>query len=101
MADMTRQDACRELELISKVYPDTPEECARVGQALVIAQKAIKDKKARYWKRRYLKQRELVYKAIELFENCGKPASAKILRIVVLGGAEDVDSDSETPSANN
>jgi len=95
---MTREEAIRELEMISKIYPQTPEECLRVGEAIDMAQKALKDKKARYWKRRWLKMRENIYTVIEMFEQSNKPASATLVRIICLGGNHGLDTDIEARS---
>lgn len=84
MDSMTRQEACRELGLIGKKYPSTPEECERVGQAVVMAQAALNDKKARYWKRRWLRQRDNIYYVINILNETGHTTTAKFIESVII-----------------
>ena len=92
---MLRADAVKEFEDFQSGKGQLSDE------AIEVAIKCLKDKKARYWKRRYLKQRDLVNQAIEMFERVDKPASAKMLRIMILGGDDYVDSDSQTETQDS
>ena len=55
-------------------------------EAIDMAIKALKDKKARYWKRRWLKQRDSIYFVIHTFDTLGLHSSAEFIKIVLLGG---------------
>lgn len=55
-------------------------------EAIDMAIKALKDKKARYWKRRWLKQRDAIYFVIHTFDTLGLHSSAEFIKIVLLEG---------------
>ena len=88
---MTRQEVIKELEAYRNLDTDIIS-----SEAIEVCLKSLKDKKARYWKRRWLKMRDNTYKVIEMFEQNNKPASAAVVRIVCLGGNNGVDTDNET-----
>lgn len=87
---MDRAEVIKELEAYKNCDTDIIS-----NEAIEVCIKHLKDKKARYWKRRWLKQRENIYKVIETFEQSGKPASALVVKIICLGGQNGVDTDNQ------
>lgn len=81
---MDRKEA---IEILEKYKEECEEDYyVKRAEALEIALKALKDKKARYWKRRWLKQRDAIYFVIHTFDTLGLHSSAEFIKIVLLGG---------------
>jgi hypothetical protein len=86
---MDRKEAIERLKLMSQSDDDDSrwvEDIRLDEEAIDMAIKALKDKKARYWKRRWLKQRDSIYFVIHTFDTLGLHSSAEFIKIVLLGG---------------
>lgn len=53
--------------------------------AIDMAIKSLQDKKARYWKRRWLKQRKQLEDLAVMFESMGKDSNADMVRAILRG----------------
>lgn len=77
--ELTRQDAIKQLEAYQKdsgsVLPN---------DVIDMAIKSLSDKKARYWKRRWLKQRDNIYYVINVLNNTGHTTTANFIETMII-----------------
>ena len=88
---MERQEAIKEL----KAYQNDNTKVLS-NDVIDVALKALSDKKARYWKRRWLKQRDNIYYVISVLKDTGHPTTAEFIKSMIIEEKRD-----EMGSSNN
>ena len=77
--ELTRQEAIKQL----KAYQQDAKTVLS-NDVVDMAIKTLSDKKARYWKRRWLKQRDNIYYVISVLNNTGHPTTAEFIKSMII-----------------
>lgn len=77
--ELTRQDAIKQLKAYQQ---DT--KTVLSNDVIDVAIKSLSDKKARYWKRRWLKQRDNIYYVINVLNNTGHTTTANFIETMII-----------------
>lgn len=77
--ELTRQEAIKQL----KAYQNDSGSVLS-NDVIDMAIKSLSDKKARYWKRRWLKQRDNIYYVINVLNNTGHTTTANFIETMII-----------------
>lgn len=77
--ELTRQEAIKQLKAYQQ---DT--KTVLSNDVVDMAIKTLSDKKARYWKRRWLKQRDNIYYVISVLNDTGHPTTAEFIKSMII-----------------